>query len=87
MSNLEKLINLRPGDVVRATVEDGRVDYDVSRGLRIEDAASRIGMSVSWLRKQTAAGLFPCYRIGRAVRFDLQQLEAWLSQRAAGVLA
>jgi excisionase family DNA binding protein len=85
---LEKLLNLKPGDVVSATVEGGRVvDYNVSKGLRIEQAAARIGMSVSWLRKQTAAGLFPCYRIGRAVRFDLQQLEAWLRLHTAGVLA
>jgi excisionase family DNA binding protein len=82
VSNLEKLLGLKPGDVVRATVEGDHVDYEVSRGLRIEDAAKRIGMSVSWLRKQTAAGLFPCYRIGRAVRFDSQQLEAWLQARA-----
>lgn len=53
--------------------------------MTIEDAAARIGMSTSWLYKQTAAGTFPCYRIGRSVRFDPGALEAWLRARESEV--
>lgn len=62
-------------------------EYVVSSGLKIDAAAKRIGMSVSWLRKATAAGTFPCFRIGRAVRYDSAQLEAWIKARVAGVNA
>ena len=51
----------------------------------IERAARLIGMSVSWLRKQTQAGLFPCYRTGRRVRFAPAQLAKWLDSQLAEV--
>ena len=56
------------------------------RTLVDEKEASRyIGMSVAWLRVSRCQGNYggrtpapPFYKIGRSVRYDLQDLDAWL---------
>lgn len=55
------------------------------RLLTVREAAEQISMSVSWLRKAVAAGTVPHLKIGRAVRFDGNQLVEWVSSHAHGV--
>jgi excisionase family DNA binding protein len=50
---------------------------------RLVDAqavAERLGVPVSWVREQVRSGAMPCVRLGRYVRFDLADVEAWLAE-------
>jgi predicted DNA-binding transcriptional regulator AlpA len=45
------------------------------------DTAHYIGMSRPWLRLQRMRGTGPTYiRIGRAIRYDVKDLDAWLAK-------
>ncbi len=45
------------------------------------DTAIYIGMSRPWLRLQRMRGTGPAYiRIGRTIRYDIRDLDAWLAQ-------
>lgn len=47
-----------------------------------KDVAKFLGMSLSWVQKQTIAGEVPHVRLGeRAVRYDPAAIQAWLSER------
>ncbi len=52
------------------------------RGLR--DAATEIGVPITWLRKEAREGRVPCLKAGRRILFDLPTLAESLRQRAAG---
>jgi predicted DNA-binding transcriptional regulator AlpA len=60
---------------------------DNLKKLRIKerDASAYIGMSVPWLRlsrSKAAKGAGPPYiKIGRAVRYDIRDLDEWLAER------
>lgn len=58
----------------------------MSEALKIGEAAKRIGMSVSWLYKRVAEGTIPYLKIGRAVRFDVAQLEAFKAAQLRAVI-
>lgn len=49
--------------------------------LKPEQVASRLGMSRIWVYKQAERGLIPFYRIGEAIRFKPEEIEAWLESR------
>jgi predicted DNA-binding transcriptional regulator AlpA len=52
------------------------------RMLRVSEAATFLGLSVSFLNKLRCAGAGPAFRkIGRAVVYDPADLEAWLVDR------
>lgn len=40
----------------------------------------RLGVPASWVRQSARSGAIPCVRLGRYVRFDLVDVEAWLEQ-------
>jgi excisionase family DNA binding protein len=40
--------------------------------------ADRLGVPVSWVRESARSGAIPCVRLGRYVRFDLADVEAWV---------
>jgi excisionase family DNA binding protein len=42
------------------------------------DVAERLGVPVSWVCESARSGAIPCVRLGRYVRFDLADVEAWL---------
>ena len=48
------------------------------RLLEASEVAERLGVPVSWVRESARAGSMPCVRLGRYVRFDLADVEAWL---------
>jgi len=43
--------------------------------------ASKLGMSKIWVYKQAEKGLLPFYRVGDAIRFDPEEIEAYLKSR------
>lgn len=54
---------------------------------RLVDAqgvADRLGVPVSWVRDQTRSGAIPHLRLGRYVRFDLEDVDEWLQTQRVG---
>jgi excisionase family DNA binding protein len=50
---------------------------------RLVDAgavADRLGVPVSWVRESARSGAIPCVRLGRYVRFDLDDVDRWLEE-------
>ena len=48
------------------------------RLLDAKEVADRLGVPESWVRESARSGAIPCVRLGRYVRFDLADVEAWL---------
>ena len=46
-----------------------------------QQIADLLGMSRIWVYKQSAKGLLPFYRVGDAIRFDPEEIEAYLKER------
>jgi excisionase family DNA binding protein len=43
-----------------------------------QEAAKRLSLSKGYLYRLARAGRLPCHRVGRAVRFNIDELHAWL---------
>jgi excisionase family DNA binding protein len=57
--------------------------YD--RTLTVGEAAFHLGLSISTLNKLRCTGYGPIYfKLGRAVRYDLQDLDQWLAAHRIG---
>jgi excisionase family DNA binding protein len=56
-----------------------------SRLLEAEDIAAYLGMRTDWVYREVRAGRLPHIRLGRAVRFRLESIDAWLESRERGV--
>jgi excisionase family DNA binding protein len=54
------------------------------RLLSIAEASQFLGMSESFLYKLAESKGIPHLRLGRAVRFDLAQIDAWLRRHSVG---
>lgn len=52
-----------------------------SRLLEAEDVAEYLGMRTDWVYREVRAGRLPHIRLGRAVRFRRESIEAWLDSR------
>jgi excisionase family DNA binding protein len=48
------------------------------RLLDAKEIAERLGIPESWVRESARSGAIPHVRLGRYVRFDLGDVEAWL---------
>jgi excisionase family DNA binding protein len=48
------------------------------RLLTATEVAERLAVPVSWVRESTRSGAMPCVRLGRYVRFEQAEVEAWL---------
>jgi excisionase family DNA binding protein len=42
------------------------------------EVAERLSVPKSWVLESARSGTMPCVRLGRYVRFDLVDVEAWL---------
>jgi len=51
------------------------------RLLKIREAAELLGMSENFLYKLVEGQQMPHVRVGRSVRFDPQELSAWIDER------
>lgn len=57
----------------------------VEKGRNLEkakSAAPAIGVKPSTLYRAAERGEVPCYRLGRAVRFDVEELRRWMRDQA-----
>jgi excisionase family DNA binding protein len=56
-----------------------------SRLLEVDDVANFLGMRTDWVYREVRAGRLPHIRLGRAVRFRRESIEAWIQsqERAA----
>jgi len=54
------------------------------RLISLKDLADVTGMSMRWLHERTRRNEIPCYRLGRALRFDPVEVRRWLVQHRAG---
>jgi excisionase family DNA binding protein len=52
------------------------------RFLTSREVAEYLGLSEPTIRAWVRMGKIPCYRLGRAVRFDLRQIETWVKKKA-----
>jgi excisionase family DNA binding protein len=50
------------------------------RLLDAKEIAERLGVPETWVRESARSGAMPCVRLGRYVRFDLADVEAWLAE-------
>ncbi len=46
----------------------------------VKDVAAFTGLSVRWVHERTRRGEIPCYRLGTALRFDPQEIRAWVGK-------
>ena len=63
--------------MVHAAVPRTKLE-SASRLLEAEDVADYLGMRTDWVYREVRAGRLPHIRLGRAVRFRRQSIEAWL---------
>lgn len=47
-----------------------------------DEAAKATGLSKYFIYRLAAAGKVPAYKAGRAVRFDILELRAWMREQA-----
>lgn len=50
------------------------------RLLTAGEVAERLGIPVSWVREGARSGAIPHVRLGRYVRFDLDDVDRWLQE-------
>ena len=50
--------------------------------INADQAAAELGLSRYTVYKMAAQGTIPCYRAGRALRFDLQEVRATMRQQS-----
>lgn len=55
-----------------------------SRLVTVQDAAKILSMNEQVLYRMASDGRLPCYRIGRALRLDLNELEVLLREKGDG---
>ena len=55
-----------------------------TRLLEAEEVARYLGMRTDWVYREVRAGRLPHIRLGRAVRFRRESIEAWLESRERG---
>ena len=68
-----------------AVMEDERATTLEKRFLRIEELSKYMGTPVATLYTWTHQKKIPHLKMGRSVRFDLREIEAWLKERRVGV--
>jgi excisionase family DNA binding protein len=58
---------------------------EIDRTLTVRGAAAYLGLSASTLNKLRCTGSGPVYfKLGRAVRYDPQDLDHWLAEHRVG---
>jgi len=50
--------------------------------VNIECASRSVGLNKYTLYKLAGEGKAPCYRAGKAIRFDVEELRAWMKKQA-----
>ncbi len=51
------------------------------RLLKPKDLAEWLGMSIYWVYKQVESSSLPFHRVGKAIRFDPEEIRDYLNER------
>ena len=71
--------------ITSPTLQEGKGDRQVAPMLlRPSEVASILAISPRKLWSLTASGEIPCVKIDRAVRYDREDLRAWIDRRKGG---
>ena len=65
-------------------LDPSQASFMEKRLLSIAEASTFLGVSTSFLYKLAESKAIPHLRLGRALRFDIRQIEAWLSRQTVG---
>ena len=76
-ASLDELIGVRVAEAVREALSQTKPGR---RLLTVAEAAEYLTVSRRYLANLTAAGDIPAVRMGRAVRYDVADLDAWIEQ-------
>lgn len=52
--------------------------------LSIDQLADYLGVKKSWVYDRTYRGKIPCYKLGKLLRFDIDEIEVWLINQHVG---
>jgi len=69
-------------DIISAPHE--QVSWPRERLLSAVEVAELLAVPVTWVRERTRAGRLPHVRLGRYVRYERNEVLAWLSQQTSG---
>jgi excisionase family DNA binding protein len=58
------------------------VGETIDRLVTADEVADRLVMSTAWVLREARAGRIPHHRFGRAVRFRMVEIDAWLAERS-----
>jgi len=72
---------LRSGTEVTPTPATGRWPGPL---LEADDVAAYLGMRTDWVSREVRAGRLPHGRLGRAVRFRQESIDAWIRANEQG---
>ena len=80
-TNPQALLGQAILDAIRDTVKEALREAAVANGhctelLEPEELAARLKVPVSWVYEQSRQGKIPTHRLGRYIRFDLQEILA-----------
>ena len=50
----------------------------------VEEIASRLRVKKSWVYQNAESGALPSIKVGRYLRFDPEEIEAWLRKKRSG---
>jgi excisionase family DNA binding protein len=62
----------------------GQVSWPRERLLSADEVAELLSVPVTWVRERTRAGHLPHVRLGRYVRYERNEVMAWLSEQTSG---
>lgn len=72
---------LRSGTGAGSTPATGRL---AGRLLEADDVAAYLGMRTDWVCREVRAGRLPHIRLGRAIRFRQESIDAWIRANEQG---
>ena len=64
--------------------QGGRSMRAVKRLTSPRELAGMLDLSLSWIYYQVERGSLPHYKCGRYLRFDMEEVQAWLQQHKRG---
>lgn len=56
----------------------------MKRLLTAAEVAEALGRPTAWVLRSAASGALPSFKVGKAVRFDEDDIDAWLERQRRG---
>ncbi len=81
---MNKHIGRRTNGIL-SNLSDGHLQGTYVGLWTVRELAEFLGMSERWVHERTRRDEIPCHRLGTALRFDPNEVQAWLMQRRESV--